>query len=148
MNIKNKKAYFNFEFIEDEIAGIVLNGTEIKSIRKGNVNFKNTFCIFINNELWIKNLHIKEYDKGTYNNHDPERDKKLLLTKKQLTYFRTKVEEKGLTIVPKNLFINEKGIVKLNISLAKGKKEYDKKNIIKENDIKKEMDREIKNLKI
>lgn len=148
MKLINKKAKFKFEFLEKEIAGIVLEGTEIKSIRNGKISFNDSYCLFINNELWIKNLHISEYEKGTHNNHDPKRDRKLLLTKKQLIKFKSKLEEKGLTIVPTQLFINEKGFVKIEIALSKGKKDYDKKQIIKENDIKREMDKEMKNYKL
>jgi len=148
MKYINRKARFNFEFIEKEIAGIVLNGTEIKSIKNGKLNFNDSYCLIINNEIWLKNLHISEYENGTHNNHDPKRDRKLLLTKKQILKFKSKLEEKGLTIVPTEIFINDKGIAKVEIALSKGKKTYDKKQIIKENDIKKEMDREIKNYKI
>lgn len=145
--IKNKKAKFNYEFIESEIAGIELKGTEIKSIRCGNIGFNDSYCLFIDNELWVKNLHIDEYKNASHNNHDPKRDKKLLLTKQQLIKFQSKVNEKGLTIIPEEIFINDKGLAKMKISLSKGKKTYDKKQIIKENDIKIEMDREIKYMK-
>lgn len=144
--IKNKKARFNYEFIESEIAGIKLKGTEIKSIRGGNVGFNDSYCLFIDNELWVKNLHIDEYKNASHNNHDPKRDRKLLLTKQQLTRFHSKVNEKGLTIIPEEIFINDKGLAKIKISLSKGKKHQDKRQIIKENDIKRDMDREIKNL--
>lgn len=146
MKIKNKKAAFNFEFIEIEIAGLVLKGTEIKSIVNGNVGFTDSYCFFKDNELWVKNLHINEYSKGTCNNHDPKRDKKLLLTKQQLKKFNNKVKEKGLTIVPVQIFINDKGLAKMEIALSKGKREYDKKQIIKENDIKRDMDKQIKKI--
>jgi len=145
ITIKNKKASFKYQFIEKEIAGIVLKGTEIKSIRLGKANFTDSYCYFKDNELWIKNLYISEYDKGTYNNHDSKRDKKLLLTKQQIKKFLIKNAEKGLTIVPTMLFINDKGKVKIEIALSKGKNYKDKKQIIKENDLKKDMDREIKN---
>lgn len=147
MKIKNRKARFNFDFIEKEIAGIVLTGTEIKSIRDGKVGFTDAYCYFKDNEMWVKSLHIDEYKSGTHNNHDPKRDRKLLLTKIQLQRFQSKVNEKGLTIVPVEIFINDKGLAKMEIALSKGKRLQDKRNIIKENDIKREMDREIKNLK-
>ena len=147
MKIINKKAKFNFEFLEKEIAGIVLKGTEIKSIRDNKVNFNDSFCYFKDNELWIKNLNISEYFNGNLNNHEPTRERKLLLTKKQLERFKSKLEEKGLTIVPTEIFINDKGFAKIEIALSRGKKTYDKKQIIKENDIKKEMDRELKKYK-
>ena len=147
MKIKNKKALFKYDIIETEVSGIVLNGTEIKSIRNGKVSFTNTYCFINNNEIWIRNLHISEYKNGTHNNHDPKRDKKLLLTKQQISYFSEKIEEKGLTLNPLNIFINDKGIAKITISLSKGKKIQDKRQTIKENDIKRDMDREIKNMK-
>jgi len=147
MIIKNKKALFKYEIIETEVSGIVLNGTEIKSIRNGKVSFTNTYCFIFNNEMWIKNLHISEYKNGTHNNHDPKRDKKLLLTKHQILYFNEKIEEKGLTLIPLNIFINDKGIAKVTVSLSKGKNNQDKRQTIKENDIKRDMDREIKNYK-
>jgi SsrA-binding protein len=147
MKIRNKKAYFNYEFIESVISGVVLKGTEIKSIRNGKVSFTDSFCYFKNGELWLKNLHISEYENASYDNHDPKRDRKLLLTKQQLSNFETKMNEKGLTIIPKELFINEKGLVKIEISLSKGRKTYNKKQLIKENDIKREMDRDVKNYK-
>jgi len=147
ITIKNKKANFKYIFLEKEIAGIVLKGTEIKSIRNGKAGFTDSYCYFKNNELWIKNLYISEYEQGTHNNHDSKRDKKLLLTKNQLKNFLIKSKEKGYTIIPTSLFINDKGKVKIEIALSKGKNYTDKKQIIKENDLKKDMDREIKNYK-
>ena len=147
MKIKNKKAFYNYEFIDKEISGIILSGTEIKSIREGLVNFTDSYCIFKDHELWIKNLNISEYKNGTCNNHIPTRDRKLLMTKVQLKKFETKLNEKGFTIVPVELFINDKGICKLEIALSRGKKTFDKKQIIKENDIKRDMDMELKNYK-
>lgn len=147
MKIKNRKAGFKYEFLEKEIAGIVLNGTEIKSIRGGKAGFTDAYCYFSKNEIWIKNFYINEYSLGTSNNHDPKRDKKLLLTKTQIKKFQEKSLEKGLTIIPTIAFINDKGIVKIEIALSKGKKTQDKRNTIKENDIKRDMDREIKNIK-
>jgi SsrA-binding protein len=136
MDIKNKKAYFNY-FIEDEIvAGIVLQGTEIKSIRKNSVSFNDSYCVFENGELFVKNLHISEYKDGTYNNHEPLRLRKLLLHKKELRKLNKAVEEKRYTIVPTHMFIDSRGFAKLKIGLARGKKQYDKRNTIKENDIK------------
>ena len=147
MKIKNRKAIFNFEFIEKELAGISLKGTEVKSIREGKISFKDSYCYFKNNELWLKNFHIHEYKMGTNNNHDPKRNRKLLLTKNQLKNFENKSKEKGLTIIPVELIINEKGLIKIEIALSKGKKIFNKKQTIKENDIKIDMDREIKNYK-
>lgn len=133
--LKNKKAYFNYEILETELAGICLLGTEVKSVRQGKVNFTDSYCYFIGHELWIKNLHISEYEQSGYVTHDPKRDKKLLLTKKQLLKFLKQFEITGLTIVPLAIQTNDKGIIKVNIGLAKGKKLYDKKQKIKERDI-------------
>jgi len=147
MKIKNRKARFNYEFLEKEIAGIVLTGTEIKSIRDSKAGFTDAYCYFKDNEMWMKNFYIIEYTQGTFNNHDPKRDKKLLLTKSQIKKFQEKSSEKSLTIVPTMMFINDQGIAKIEIALSKGKKTQDKRSTIKENDIKKDTDREIKNLK-
>jgi len=147
MKIKNRKARYKYEFLEKEIAGIVLNGTEIKSIKEGKAGFTDAYCYFSKNEIFIKNFYINEYSLGTTNNHDPKRDKKLLLTKQQIKRFQEKSLEKGLTIVPTVAFINDKGIAKIEIALSKGKKTQDQRNTIKENDIKIDMDREIKNIK-
>ncbi|MFN6945311.1 MAG: SsrA-binding protein SmpB [Cytophagaceae bacterium] len=141
VNIRNKKASFEFQFIDTYVAGISLMGTEIKSIRQGKVNLQDGFCYFNNEELFVKNLHISKYDEGSYYNHDPLRDRKLLLTKKELKKLLTKSEEKGLTIIPIRLFINDRGLAKLEIALAKGKKLYDKREDIKQKDIKRELDR-------
>lgn len=144
MKIKNRKARFNYIFVETEVAGIVLTGTEVKSIRTGKVSFTDSYCFFKDGELWLKNLHISEYMEGTYNNHEPKRDRKLLLKKQQLKKFKRKMEEGGLTIVPTEIFFTDRGLVKVEIALSKGKKNYDKKESIKERDIKKETDRELK----
>lgn len=144
MKIKNRKARFNYIFVETEVAGIVLTGTEVKSIRTGKVSFTDSYCFFKDEELWLKNLHISEYMEGTYNNHEPKRDRKLLLKKQQLKKFKRKMEEGGLTIVPTEIFFTDRGLVKVEIALSKGKKNYDKKESIKERDIKKETDRELK----
>jgi len=143
---KNRKASFEFEWIEEYVAGIKLVGTEIKSIRAGHVNFNDSYCTFIGNELFIKNLNIAEYEYGTDQNHDATKDRKVLLTKRELIKLREKVQEKGLTIIPTSLFISESGFAKLNIALAKGKKEYNKKQSIMEQDIARQMDRDLKNI--
>jgi len=127
----NKKASYEYFIIEKYTAGIVLTGTEIKSIRQGKVNFVDSYCFFKGTELWIKNLHIAEYKYGSYNNHEPKRERKLLLKKRELIKIKNKVKEKGITIIPLKLFINEKGLAKIEISLAKGKKLYDKRESIK-----------------
>ena len=139
MEILNRKAKQKYEFLEFYTCGIVLMGTEIKSIREGKVSFTDTYCYFNDNQLLIKNLHISEYEFGTYNNHDPKRDKILLLTKKELRKIKEKVSEKGLTIIPTKLFISDNGWAKIDIAISKGKKDYDKRNQLKEDDLKREM---------
>jgi len=141
ISIKNKKAYFEYFLMEEFIAGIQLTGTEIKSIREGKVSFVDSFCAFIKGELFVKNLHIAEYRLGTHFNHDPKRDRKLLLNARELRKLETKSREKGFTIIPFLLFINEKGLAKLKIALAKGKHSYDKRETLKQKDIKREIDR-------
>ena len=141
INIKNKRASFDYIFTETYTAGIVLTGTEIKSIRLSKVSLVDTYCTFINNELWVKNMHIAEYFYGSYNNHVARRDRKLLLDRKELRKLRQAVKNPGFTIVPTRLFINEKGLAKLVIALARGKHEYDKRESIKERDDKRELDR-------
>lgn len=144
VNIKNKRASFDYEFIDTYTAGIVLTGTEIKSVRLGKAGLVDTFCFFSRGELWVKNMHIAEYFYGSYNNHTARRDRKLLLSKKELAKLERAIKETGLTIVPTRLFINEKGLAKLVIALAKGKKQYDKRESLKEKDDKREMDRMFK----
>ena len=141
INIKNKKASFDYEFIDTYTAGIVLTGTEIKSIRQGKASLVDTYCYFVNGELWVKNMHISEYFYGSYNNHAARRDRKLLLQRNELRKLRQAVKNPGFTIVPMRLFINEKGLAKLVIALARGKHEYDKRESIKERDDKRELDR-------
>lgn len=142
--IRNKRATFEYEIIERYMSGIQLFGTEIKSIREGKAGLSDTFCTFINNELWVKNMHISTYFFGTYNNHDVRRDRKLLLTKKELRKLVRGTKETGFTIVPTKLFINEKGLAKLEIGLARGKKNYDKRESLKEKEDKRYMDRAMK----
>ena len=144
INIKNKRASFDFELLDQYIAGIVLTGTEIKSIRLGKASLVDTFCVFENDELWVKNMHITEYFYGTYNNHTARRDRKLLLTKKELAKLRRQTKETGFTMVPTRLFINEKGLAKLVMYTAKGKKTYDKRESLKEKDDRRYMDRAMK----
>lgn len=141
INIKNKKATFDYEIIDTFSAGIVLTGTEIKSIRESKISLVDTYCYFIGKELWVKNMHIAEYFYGSYNNHNAKRDRKLLLTKKELRKLAAETKNPGFTIVPTRLFINEKGLAKLVIALAKGKHQYDKRQSIKENEDKREMAR-------
>lgn len=141
VNIKNRRASFDYIFTETFTAGIVLTGTEIKSIRQSKVSLVDTYCTFISNELWVKNMHVAEYFYGSYNNHAARRDRKLLLERKELRKLQQAVKNPGFTIVPTRLFINEKGLAKLVIALARGKHEYDKRESIKERDDKREMDR-------
>jgi len=141
VQIKNKKAGFGFFLIEKFIAGIVLTGTEIKSIRAGKASINEAYCAFNENELFVRNMHIAEYEYGTYNNHDPKRERKLLLTARELRKVKTKLNEKGLTLVPTFLFINDKGLAKLEVALAKGKKLHDKRETIKQKDIQRENQR-------
>jgi SsrA-binding protein len=141
INIKNKKASFNFEFIEKFIAGIVLGGTEIKSIRMGKANLVDAYCTFHGDELWVSGMHIAEYSFGSYNNHDPKQDRKLLLNRRELNKLKKKSQEKGLTIVATRLFLNDRGLAKLEIALARGKREYDKRQDIRQRDTRIEMER-------
>lgn len=140
IRIKNKKAFYEY-FISDRIvAGIQLTGTEIKSIRNGKVNLTDAYCVFESLELFIKNMHIAEYVQGTYNNHEPKRSRKLLLNKRELSKLSIKTKEKGFTIVPLALFINNRGLAKLEIALAKGKHTYDKRESLKQKDSKREIE--------
>lgn len=142
INIKNKKASFEYQFIDTYIAGLVLTGTEIKSIRMGTANLQEAYCVFINNELFVKSMHISKYNEGSYYNHEPLKDRKLLLQKRELKKLEVKSQEKGLTIIPTRLFITKRGFAKLEIALAKGKKMFDKREDIKEKDLRREMSRE------
>lgn len=144
VNIKNKRATFDYELVETYTAGIVLTGTEIKSIRQGKASLADTYCIFEKGELWVRNMYIPEYFYGTYNNHNVRRDRKLLLNKKELRKLMRWAKEPGFTIIPTRLFINEKGLAKLNIAVARGKKQYDKRQSIKEKEDKRSMERAFK----
>ena len=144
INIKNKRASFDFLLLDKYTAGIVLTGTEIKSIRLGKASLVDTFCYFVKGELWVKNMHIAEYFYGSYNNHTARRDRKLLLNKKELEKIQRGMKDPGFTTVPVRLFINEKGLAKLVVALAKGKKEYDKRESIKEKDDRRDMARMFK----
>lgn len=142
IDVTNKKASFEFFFLERYSAGMVLTGTEIKSIRLNKFSMVDAYCFFINNELYVKNLNISKYEQGTHYNHEPLRDRKLLLQKKELKKLINKLTDKGLTIIPTRLFINDGGLAKLDIALAKGKKLYDKRDSIKERDVSRERMRE------
>ncbi|WP_319589634.1 SsrA-binding protein SmpB [uncultured Draconibacterium sp.] len=144
ISIKNRKASFNYELIERFVAGMKLVGTEIKSIRNGKVNLTDSYCTLINGEMYVINLHIAEYEMGTINNHIAKRDRKLLLNKKEIEKLDKKVKESGLTIVPTKLFVNDRGLAKLEIALARGKKTYDKRETLKSKDAKRDIDRAMK----
>jgi SsrA-binding protein len=144
LNIRNKKAYFEYHILEKYTAGIQLLGTEIKSIRQGKANLSDAFCSFLNNHLYVRNMHIAEYSHGSFYNHEQKRDRILLLNKKELKKLRDKTEEKGFTIVPLALFISDRGFAKLEIGLAQGKKTFDKRDTIKERESKIELDRAMK----
>ena len=139
--IRNKKAHHDYEFLEKYVAGIKLTGTEIKSIRLGKATVVDSYCFFSNGELFIRGMHIAEYWWGNLNNHDPLRERKLLLTSHELKKIQKKVKETGLTIVVLKVFINERGYAKAEIAISKGKKEYDKRQTLKSKDAEREMDR-------
>jgi SsrA-binding protein len=144
IKIKNKRASFKYFLVEKLVAGIQLSGTEIKSIRAGKVSLADSYCQFAEGELYVKEMHIAEYALGTHYNHEPKRDRKLLLTKRELKKLENKTREKGFTIVPTLLFINEKGLAKLEIALARGKHYFDKRDSLKKKDIQREIDRDAK----
>jgi SsrA-binding protein len=141
INIKNKQASFDYHFIDTYTAGIVLTGTEIKSIRQGKVQLQNAYCYIEDGEVWVIQMHISPYSEGTYYNHEPTRKRKLLLKKKEIRKLEKGLEEKGLTIVPVRLFINDRGFAKMEIALAKGKKLYDKREDLKAKDAKRELEK-------
>ncbi len=144
INIRNKGASHEFEFLEKFTAGIQLTGTEIKSIKAGKATLVDSYCYFHSGELYLKGMHVSEYWWGSYNNHEPKRERKLLLNKKELNKLERKSAEKGLTIIAIRLFVNEKGLAKIELALARGKQEFDKRHDIKNRDAKREMDREFK----
>lgn len=141
LNIVNKKAKFEYEFLQKYEAGISLVGTEVKSVKAGNVNLNEAYCLFVNGELYLKAMYIAEYELGNINNHETKRDRKLLLRKPELRKLERRVNEKGLSIVPYKVYLTERGFIKIEIFLAQGKKSYDKRNSIKERDTKRELDR-------
>ena len=143
INITNKKAGYEYELIARYTAGLQLLGSEIKSIRAGKASIKESYCLFIKSELWVRNMDISVYAEASINNHEPKRDRKLLLNKIELRKLRKKIDQKGLSIVPTRLYISERGYAKLNIALAKGKKIYDKRETLKNKDTKREIDRSI-----
>lgn len=141
VSIQNRKASHEYQFLDKYIAGMVLSGSEIKSIRMGKVNMQDAFCLFIGTELWVRGLHISPYEMGGHANHEGKADRKLLLSRKELRKLEQKMKESGLTIVPTHLFINDRGWAKLGIALAKGKKLYDKRQDIKAKDSKRDLER-------
>jgi SsrA-binding protein len=142
--LKNRQASFEY-FIDSRYeAGMVLLGTEIKSIREGKVSFNDSYCIVHKGEIWLKSLHIAEYSHGTVNNHEPLRDRKLLLRKREIKKIETKLKEKGYTLIPLHIFLNEKNLAKIEIGLAKGKKMHDKRESIRQKDVEREMKRYLK----
>ncbi len=141
VDIRNRRASFEYSFLEEYTAGLSLTGTEIKSIRQGKVNLQDAYCLFLNDGLYVRQMNISKYSEGTHYNHEPLRDRKLLLKKKELNRLTEKLKDQGLTIVPIKLFTNDRGFAKLQIALAKGKKLYDKRDSIKERDVAREMDR-------
>lgn len=141
ISVKNKKAYFDYEILEEYVAGIVLTGTEIKSIRLGKAALTDCYCFFVDHELYVRGMNVSEYPWGSYNNHQPKRDRKLLLTRRELGKLERALQDKGLTVVGLRLFVNDKGLAKLVVGLARGRKAYDKRDYLKEKDARREMDR-------
>ncbi len=145
INVRNKRATFDYEILEEWTAGIVLVGTEIKSIRMGKASMTDSYCYFDRGELWIRGVNIAEYNWGTCNNHTPKRDRKLLLTRKELAKMERALQDRGLTVVGLRLFLNERGLVKVVVGLGRGRKSYDKREYLKANDARREMDQVKKN---
>src|SRR5690606_35326283 len=139
INIRNRQATFNYELLDKYIAGMVLKGTEIKSIKEGKVNLQDGYCYLIQGELFVKGISITPYAQRTHYNHEPARERKLLLRKSEIRKIESKMDEKGLTLIPTRLFVTERGLAKLEIALARGKKQYDKRQSIKEKDIRREL---------
>ena len=141
INIRNKQASFQYELLDKYIAGVVLRGTEIKSIREGKVNLQDGYCYFNNGELFAKGITINQYAQGTHYNHETARERKLLLKKAEISKLEAQIEEKGLSLIPTRLFINDRGLAKIEIAVGRGKKLHDKRNSIKEREAKREMSR-------
>lgn len=139
IHIKNRRARYDYEFLDTFVAGLMLFGTEIKALREGKAALNDSYCLFLNNELFIRGMHIGEYSHGNINNHDPYRDRKLLLNRRELDKLIGKMKNVGNTIIPVSLFINDRGLAKMEIALAKGKKQYDKRETIKERDVKRRL---------
>jgi SsrA-binding protein len=144
MEIKNRSAFYEYQIDDKYDAGMVLTGTEVKSLRSGKASFNDSYCLFLGKELYVRSLHISEYELGTYANHNPVRERKLLLNKKELKKMQSKIKEKGYTVIPLRIFFSESGKAKMQIGLAKGKKLHDKRESIKQRDTEREMKRYIK----
>jgi SsrA-binding protein len=144
IQIKNRRATFDYELLETYTAGMALTGTEIKSIRQGKASLVDTYCAVVRRELWVKNMYIAEYFYGTYNNHPVRRDRKLLLNRKELRKIETAAQNSGFTVIPVRLFINDRGLAKVVIAIARGKKEYDRRHSLREREDRREMDRALK----
>lgn len=144
LEIKNKKARFQYELLDDFVAGIVLTGTEMKSIRNGKASIMESFCVMRDGEVFIRNMYIAEYENGSYYNHNPRRDRKLLLNRVEIKKIEKKLKDKGLTIIPSKLFVNQKNLAKVRIHIAKGKKLHDKRHDLKEKATRREMNRAMK----
>ena len=144
VQIKNKRAEFDYEVLDRYTAGLVLTGTEVKSIRAGKASLVDTFCYIYNGEVWVKNMYVAEYDFGSYNNHNTRRERKLLLQKKEIRQLQEETKAPGFTLVPLKLFFDENGRVKMQLGLCRGKKEYDKRQSLREIDDRREMDRAMK----
>ena len=147
INIKNKRATFEFEILDTYVAGVILHGSEIKSIREGRANMSDAYCVFREGELWIKNLNINEYKQATMWQHEPLRIRKLLLNKKELEKLLAKVKERGFTIIPLKLFVTDRGFAKIEIALSRGKKVHDKRESIKQKDEKRDLERSLRKYK-
>ncbi len=144
INIKNRRATFDYEIVESFTAGIVLTGTEIKSIRQGKAGLTDTYCMVENNELWMKGMYIAEYSYGSYNNHATHRDRKLLLNRREINKIAKAAQQPGYSVIPLRLYIDERGLAKVVIAIARGKKQYDKRQSIKEREDKRAIDRMLK----
>lgn len=142
--LKNRQAYFDYFIDVKYDAGIVLLGTEVKSLRQGKASFNDSYCIIHKGEIWVKSMHIAEYSHGTVNNHDPLRDRKLLLEKRDIRKIEAKLKEKGYTLIPLRIYFNEKNLAKMEIGLARGKKQHDKRDSIRQKDAEREMKRFLK----
>jgi SsrA-binding protein len=143
-DLRNRQAYYDYFIDEKYEAGMVLSGTEVKSLRQGKASFNDSYCIVHKGELWLKSLHIAEYSHGTANNHEPVRDRKLLLTKREIQKIESKIKEKGVTVVPLRIFFSEKGLAKMEIGLGRGKKMYDKRETIRQRDSQRELKKYVK----